>query len=144
MTVLQRRAMVSTLFEVVSNVDTTYDAKLLTKQLSALTRTLISLSSNVLSYYDEKPGCFDGCEKIDTASLRLLSIIKRLNQNSLKLKTNLEKTIDDLSDISVLLSSAERAVKSELSRNSYAATTLESCIGWFDSEIMYLADYNKR
>lgn len=36
-------------------MDTTSDVKLLTKQLSALTRTLISLSSNVLSYYDEKP-----------------------------------------------------------------------------------------
>jgi hypothetical protein len=135
--------MVSTLFEVVSNVDTTYDAKLLTKQLSALTRTLISLSSNVLSYYDDDPMCFDSCEKIDTASLRLLSIVKRVNKDSLKIKTNVEKLIDDLSDISVLLSAAERAVKSELSRNSYAATTLESCIEWLDSEIMYLADYNK-
>lgn len=143
MTVSQRPAMASTLLETVSNVDTTYDAKLLTKQLGALTRTLISLSSNVLSYYDEKPGCFDSCEKIDTASLRLLSIIKRLNQNSLKLKTNLEKTIDDLSDISVLLSAAERTVKSELPRNSYAATTLESCIDCLDSKIMYLTDYNK-
>lgn len=144
MTVLQRRAMVSTLFEVVSNVDTTYDAKLLTKQLSALTRTLISLSSNVLSYYDEKPGCFDSCEKIDTASLRLLSIIKRLNQNSLKLETNLEKIIDDLSDISVLLSSAERTVKADLQENSYAVTTLGSCIDWLDSEIEYLVDFETR
>lgn len=144
MTVLQRRAMVSTLFEVVSNVDTTYDAKLLTKQLSALTRTLISLSSNVLSYYDEKPECFDSCEKIDTASLRLLSIIKRLNQNSLKLKTNLEKIIDDLSDISVLLSSAERTVKADLQENSYAVTTLGSCIDWLDSEIEYLVDFETR
>lgn len=143
MTVLQRRAMVSTLLETVSNVDVTYDTKLLSKQLGALTRTLISLSSNVLSYYDEKPGCFDSCEKIDTASLRLLSIIKRLNQNSLKLKTNFEKTIDDLSDISVLLSSAERTVKADLPGNSYAVTTLGSCIEWLDSEIMYLADYNK-
>lgn len=142
--VLQRRAMVSTLFEVVSNVDTTYDAKLLTKQLSALTRTLISLSSNVLSYYDEKPGCFDSCEKIDTASLRLLSIIKRLNQNSLKLKTNLDKAIDDLSDISVLLSSAERTVKADLQENSYAVTTLGSCIDWLDSEIEYLVDFETR
>lgn len=141
--VLQRPAMVSTLLETVSNVDVTYDTKLLSKQLGALTRTLISLSSNVLSYYDEKPGCFDSCEKIDTASLRLLSIIKRLNQNSLKLKTNLEKTIDDLSDISVLLSSAERTVKADLPGNSYAVTTLGSCIEWLDSEIMYLADYNK-
>lgn len=141
--VLQRPAMVSTLLETVSNVDVTYDTKLLSKQLGALTRTLISLSSNVLSYYDEKPGCFDNCEKIDTASLRLLSIIKRLNQNSLKLKTNLEKTIDDLSDISVLLSSAERTVKADLQENSYAVTTLGSCIEWLDSEIMYLADCNK-
>lgn len=127
----------------VSNVDTTYDAKLLTKQLGALTRTLISLSSNVLSYYDDDPACFDSCEKIDTASLRLLSIVKRVNQNSLKTQTNAEKVIDDLSDISVLLSAAERAVKSELSRNSYAATTLKSCVDWLDSEIMYLTDYNK-
>lgn len=141
--VLQRPATVSTLLETVSSVDTTYDAKLLTKQLGALTRTLIGLSSNVLSYYDEKPGCFDSCEKIDMASLRLLSIIKRLNQNSLKLKTNFEKTIDDLSDISVLLSSAERTVKANLQENSYAVTTLGSCIDWLDSEIMYLADYNK-
>lgn len=141
--VLQRHAMVSTLLETVSSVDTTYDAKLLTKQLGALTRTLIGLSSNVLPYYDEKPGCFDSCEKIDTASLRLLSIIERLNQNSLKLKTNLEKTIDDLSDISVLLSSAERTVKADLPGNSYAVTTLGSCMDWLDSEIMYLADYNK-
>lgn len=136
--------MVSTLLETVSNVDTTYDAKLLTKQLGALTRTLISLSSNVLSYYDEKPGCFDSCEKIDTASLRLLSIIKRLNQNSLKLKTNLEKTIDDLSDISVLLSSAERTVKADLRENSYAVTTLGSCIDWLDSEIEYLVDFETK
>lgn len=136
--------MVSTLLETVSNVDTTYDAKLLTKQLGALTRTLISLSSNVLSYYDEKPGCFDSCEKIDTASLRLLSIIKRLNQNSLKLKTNLEKAIDDLSDISVLLSSAERTVKADLQENSYAVTTLGSCIDWLDSEIEYLVDFETR
>ncbi len=142
--VLQRPAMASTLLETVSNVDVTYDTKLLSKQLGALTRTLISLSSNVLSYYDEKPGCFDSCEKIDTASLRLLSIIKRLNQNSLKLKTNLEKTVDDLSDISVLLSSAERTVKADLQENSYAVTILGSCIDWLDSEIMYLTDYNKR
>lgn len=136
--------MVSTLLETVSNVDVTYDTKLLSKQLGALTRTLISLSSNVLSYYDEKPGCFDSCEKIDTASLRLLSIIKRLNQNSLKLKTNLEKTIDDLSDISVLLSSAERTVKADLQENSYAVTTLGSCIDWLDSEIEYLVDFEAR
>lgn len=142
--VLQRPAMVSTLLETVSNVDVTYDTKLLSKQLGALTRTLISLSSNVLSYYDEKPGCFDSCEKIDTASLRLLSIIKRLNQNSLKLKTNLEKTIDDLSDISVLLSSAERTVKADLQENSYAVTTLGSCIDWLDSEIEYLVDFETR
>ena len=142
--VLQRPAMVSTLLETVSNVDVTYDTKLLSKQLGALTRTLISLSSNVLSYYDEKPGCFDGCEKIDTASLRLLSIIKRLNQNSLKLKTNLEKTIDDLSDISVLLSSAERTVKADLQANSYAVTTLGSCIDWLDSEIEYLVDFETK
>lgn len=142
--VLQRPAMVSTLLETVSNVDVTYDTKLLSKQLGALTRTLISLSSNVLSYYDEKPGCFDSCEKIDTASLRLLSIIKRLNQNSLKLKTNLEKTIDDLSDISVLLSSAERTVKADLQENSYAVTTLGSCIDWLDSEIEYLVDFEAR
>lgn len=121
----------------------TYDAKLLAKQLSALTRTLISLSSNVLSYYDDNPACFDSCEKIDTASLRLLAIVKRVSKNSLKSQTNIEKLIDDLSDISVLLSAAERTVKSELSRYSYAATTLESCIDWIDSEIMYLADYNK-
>lgn len=136
--------MASTLLETVSNVDVTYDTKLLSKQLGALTRTLISLSSNVLSYYDEKPGCFDSCEKIDTASLRLLSIIKRLNQNSLKLKTNLEKTIDDLSDISVLLSSAERTVKADLQENSYAVTTLGSCIDWLDSEIEYLVDFETR
>lgn len=142
--VLQRPATVSTLLETVSNVDVTYDTKLLSKQLGALTRTLISLSSNVLSYYDEKPGCFDSCEKIDTASLRLLSIIKRLNQNSLKLKTNLEKTIDDLSDISVLLSSAERTVKADLQENSYAVTTLGSCIDWLDSEIEYLVDFETR
>lgn len=135
--------MVSTLLETVSNVDVIYDTKLLSKQLGALTRTLISLSSNVLSYYDEKPGCFDSCEKIDTASLRLLSIIKRLNQNSLKLKTNLEKTIDDLSDISVLLSSAERTVKADLQENSYAVTTLGSCIDWLDSEIMCLSEYSR-
>lgn len=141
MTALRRPAMVSTLLETVSNVDVTYDTKLLSKQLGALTRTLISLSSNVLSYYDEKPGCFDSCEKIDTASLRLLSIIKRLNQNSLKLKTNLDKTIDDLSDISVLLSSAERTVKADLQENSYAVTTLGSCIDWLDSEIEYLVDF---
>lgn len=128
----------------VSNVDTTYDAKLLTKQLNALTRTLISLSSNVLSYYDDNPKCFDSCEKIDTASLRLLSIVKRVNKDSLKIKTNVEKLIDDLSDISVLLSSAERAVKHELPSNSYAAVTLGSCIEWLDSEIIYLSDYNKR
>lgn len=125
-------------------MDATSDVKLLTKQLSSLTRTLISLSSNVLSYYDEKPRCFDSCEKIDTASLRLLSIIKRLNQNSLKLKTNLEKTIDDLSDISVLLSSAERTVKADLQENSYAVTTLGSCIDWLDSEIEYLVDFETR
>lgn len=142
--VLQRHATALTLFEVASSMDATSDVKLLTKQLSSLTRTLISLSSNVLSYYDEKPGCFDSCEKIDTASLRLLSIIKRLNQNSLKLKTNLEKTIDDLSDISVLLSSAERAVKHELPSNSYAAVTLGSCIEWLDSEIEYLVDFETR
>ena len=135
--------MVSTLFEMVSSVNTTYDAKLLTKQLNALTRTLISLSSNVLSYYDDNPKCFESCEKIDTASLRLLSIVKRVNKDSLKIKTNVEKLIDDLSDISVLLSAAERAVKSELSRNSYAATTLESCIEWLDSEILYLSNYDK-
>lgn len=125
-------------------MDATSDVKLLTKQLSSLTRTLISLSSNVLSYYDEKPGGFDSCEKIDTASLRLLSIIKRLNQNSLKLKTNLEKTIDDLSDISVLLSAAERTVKADLQENSYAVTTLRSCIDWLDSEIEYLVDFETR
>lgn len=125
-------------------MDTTYDVKLLTKQLNALTRTLISLSSNVLSYYDDNPKCFESCEKIDTASLRLLSIVKRVNQNSLKTQTNIEKVIDDLSDISVLLSTAERTVKSELSRNSYAATTLESCIAWLDSEITYLTDYKTR
>lgn len=142
--VLQRHAMVSTLLETVSSVDTTYDEKLLRKQLNALTRTLISLSSNVLSYYDDNPTCFDACEKLDTASLRLLSIVKRVNQNSLKIKTNVEKLIDDLSDISVLLSSAERAVKHELPSNSYAAVTLGSCIEWLDSEIMYLTDYNKR
>lgn len=142
--VLQRHAMVSTLLETVSSVDTTYDEKLLRKQLNALTRTLIRLSSNVLSYYDDNPTCFDACEKLDTASLRLLSIVKRVNQNSLKIKTNVEKLIDDLSDISVLLSSAERAVKHELPSNSYAAVTLGSCIEWLDSEIMYLTDYNKR
>ena len=125
-------------------MDATSDVKLLTKQLSSLTRTLISLSSNVLSYYDEKPRCFDSCEKIDTASLRLLSIIKRLDQNSLKLKTNLEKTIDDLSDVSVLLSSAERTVKADLQENSYAVTTLGSCIDWLDSEIEYLVDFETR
>lgn len=135
--------MVSTLLETVSSVDTTYDEKLLRKQLNALTRTLISLSSNVLSYYDDNPTCFDACEKLDTASLRLLSIVKRVNQNSLKTQTNAEKVIDDLSDVSVLLSSAERAVKHELPSNSYAAVTLGSCIEWLDSEIMYLADYNK-
>lgn len=124
-------------------MDATYDEKLLRKQLNALTRTLISLSSNVLSYYDDNPTCFDACEKLDTASLRLLSIVKRVNQNSLKTQTNAEKVIDDLSDISVLLSAAERAVKSELSRNSYAATTLESCIEWLDSEILYLSNYNR-
>lgn len=142
--VLQRLATVSTLFEVASNVDTTYDEKLLRKQLNALTRTLISLSSNVLSYYDDNPTRFDACEKLDTASLRLLSIVKRVNQNSLKTQTNAEKVIDDLSDVSVLLSSAERAVKHELPSNSYAAVTLGSCIEWLDSEIMYLTDYNKR
>lgn len=136
--------MVSTLLETVSSVDTTYDEKLLRKQLNALTRTLISLSSNVLSYYDDIPTCFGACEKIDTASLRLLSIVKRVNKDSLKIKTNVEKLIDDLSDVSVLLSSAERAVKHELPSNSYAAVTLGSCIEWLDSEIMYLADYNKR
>lgn len=122
---------------------TKYDAKLLSMQLGALTKTLISLSSNVLSYYDDDPACFDSCEKIDTASLRLLSIVKRVNQNSLKSQTNIEKLIDDLSDVSVLLATAERTVKSELSRNSYAATTLESCVDWLDSEIMYLTDYGK-
>lgn len=136
--------MVSTLLETVSSVDTTYDEKLLRKQLNALTRTLISLSSNVLSYYDDNPTCFDACEKLDTASLRLLSIVKRVNQNSLKTQTNVEKVIDDLSDVSVLLSSAERAVKHELPSNSYAAVTLGSCIEWLDSEIMYLTDYNRR
>ena len=141
--VLQRPAMVSTLLETVSSVDATYDEKLLRKQLNALTRTLISLSSNVLSYYDDNPTCFDACEKLDTASLRLLSIVKRVNQNLLKTQTNVEKLIDDLSDISVLLSSAERAVKHELPSNSYASVTLGSCIEWLDSEIMYLTDYNK-
>lgn len=141
--VLQRHATVSTLLETVSSVDTTYDEKLLRKQLNALTRTLISLSSNVLSYYDDKPTCFDACEKLDTASLRLLSIVKRVNQNSLKTQTNAEKVIDDLSDVSVLLSSAERAVKHELPSNSYAAVTLGSCIEWLDSEILYLSNYNK-
>lgn len=136
--------MALTLLETVSSVDTTYDEKLLRKQLNALTRTLISLSSNVLSYYDDNPTCFDACEKLDTASLRLLSIGKRVNQNLLKTQTNVEKLIDDLSDISVLLSSAERAVKHELPSNSYAAVTLGSCIEWLDSEIMYLTDYNKR
>lgn len=135
--------MASTLFETVSSVDTTYDAKLLAKQLNALTRTLISLSSNVLSYYDDNPTCFESCEKLDTASLRLLSIVKRVNQNSLKTQTNVEKVIDDLSDISVLLSSAERAVKLELPSNSYAVVTLGRCIEWLDSEIVYLTDYNK-
>lgn len=135
--------MVSALLETVSSVDATYDEKLLRKQLNALTRTLISLSSNVLSYYDDNPTCFDACEKLDTASLRLLSIVKRVNQNLLKTQTNVEKLIDDLSDISVLLSSAERAVKHELPSNSYAAVTLGSCIEWLDSEIMYLTDYNK-
>ena len=125
-------------------MDTTYDEKLLRKQLNALTRTLISLSSNVLSYYDDNLTCFDACEKLDTASLRLLSIVKRVNQNSLKTQTNAEKVIDDLSDVSVLLSSAERAVKHELPSNSYAAVTLGSCIEWLDSEIIYLTDYNKR
>lgn len=124
-------------------MDATYDEKLLRKQLNALTRTLISLSSNVLSYYDDNPTCFDACEKLDTASLRLLSIVKRVDQNLLKTQTNAEKVIDDLSDVSVLLSSAERAVKHELPSNSYAAVTLGSCIEWLDSEIMYLADYNK-
>lgn len=141
--VLQRPATALTLLETVSSVDTTYDEKLLRKQLNALTRTLISLSSNVLSYYDDNPTCFDACEKLDTASLRLLSIVKRVNQNSLKTQTNAEKVIDDLSDISVLLSAAERAVKADLQENSYAVTTLRSCIDWLDSEIMYLADYNK-
>lgn len=140
---LRRRATALTLLETVSSVNTTYDEKLLRKQLNALTRTLISLSSNVLSYYDDNPTCFDACEKLDTASLRLLSIVKRVNQNSLKIKTNVEKLIDDLSDISVLLSAAERAVRHELPSNSYAAVTLGSCIEWLDSEIMYLADYNK-
>lgn len=97
-----------------------------------------------MSYYDDNPTCFDACEKLDTASLRLLSIVKRVNQNSLKTQTNAEKVIDDLSDVSVLLSSAERAVKHELPSNSYAAVTLGSCIEWLDSEIMYLTDYNKR
>lgn len=143
MTVSQRPAMASTLLETVSSVDTTYDEKLLRKQLNALTRTLISLSSNVLSYYDDNPTCFDACEKLDTASLRLLSIVKRVNQNSLKTQTNAEKVIDDLSDVSVLLSSAERAVKHELPSNSYAAVTLGSCIEWLDSEILYLSNYNK-
>lgn len=124
-------------------MDITYDEKLLRKQLNALTRTLISLSSNVLSYYDDNPTYFDACEKLDTASLRLLSIVKRVNKDSLKIKTNVEKLVDDLSDISVLLSAAERVVKSELSSNSYAAVTLGSCIEWLDSEIMYLSDYNK-
>lgn len=141
--VLQRPAMVSTLLETVSSVDTTYDEKLLRKQLNALTRTLISLSSNVLSYYDDNPACFDACEKLDTASLRLLSMVKRVDQNSLKTQTNAEKVIDDLSDVSVLLSSAERAVKHELPSNSYAAVTLGSCIEWLDSEILYLSNYNK-
>ena len=141
--VLQRHATALTLLETVSSVDATYDEKLLRKQLNALTRTLISLSSNVLSYYDDNPTCFDACEKLDTASLRLLSIVKRVNQNSLKTQTNAEKVIDDLSDISVLLSSAERAVKHELPSNSYAAVTLGSCIEWLDSEIMYLSNYNK-
>ena len=135
--------MVSTLLETVSSVDTTYDEKLLRKQLNALTRTLISLSSNVLSYYDDNPACFDACEKLDTASLRLLSMVKRVGQNSLKTQTNAEKVIDDLSDVSVLLSSAERAVKHELPSNSYAAVTLGSCIEWLDSEILYLSNYNK-
>lgn len=144
MTVSQRLVTELTRLETVSNVDTTYDAKLLTKQLNALTRTLISLSSNVLSYYDDNPTCFDACEKLDTASLRLLSIVKRVNQNSLKTQTNAEKVIDGLSDISVLLSSAERTVKADLPGNSYAVTTLGSCIDWLDSEIMYLTDYNKR
>lgn len=144
MTALQRLVMASILFEVVSNVDTTYDEKLLRKQLNALTRTLISLSSNVLSYYDDNPTCFDACEKLDTASLRLLSIVKRVNQNSLKTQTNAEKVIDDLSDVSVLLSSAERAVKHELPSNSYAAVTLGSCIEWLDSEIKYLVDFETR
>lgn len=143
MTVSQRPATALTLLETVSSVDTTYDEKLLRKQLNALTRTLISLSSNVLSYYDDNPTCFDACEKLDTASLRLLSIVKRVNQNSLKTQTNAEKVIDDLSDISVLLSSAERAVKHELPSNSYAAVTLGSCIDWLDSEILYLSNYNK-
>lgn len=142
--VLQRPATALTLLETVSSVDTTYDEKLLRKQLNALTRTLISLSSNVLSYYDDNPTCFDACEKLDTASLRLLSIIKRVNQNSLKTQTSAEKVIDDLSDVSVLLSSAERAVKHELPSNSYAVVTLGSCIEWLDSEIMYLTDHNKR
>lgn len=96
-----------------------------------------------MSYYDGNPTCFDACEKLDTASLRLLSIVKRVNQNSLKTQTNTEKVIDDLSDVSVLLSAAERAVRHELPSNSYAAVTLGSCIEWLDSEIMYLADYNK-
>lgn len=142
--VLKRHVTVLTLLETVSSVDTTYDEKLLRKQLNALTRTLIGLSSNVLSYYDDNPTCFDACEKLDTASLRLLSIVKRVNQNSLKTQTSAEKVIDDLSDVSVLLSSAERAVKHELPNNSYAAVTLGSCIEWLDSEIMYLTDYNKR
>jgi hypothetical protein len=67
-----------------------------------------------------------------------------MNQNSLKLKTNLEKTIDDLGDISVLLSSAERTVKADLQENFYAVTTLGSCIDWLDSEIEYLVDFETR
>lgn len=135
--------MVLTPLEAVSSVGTTYDEKLLRKQLNALTRTLISLSSNVLSYYDDNPTCFDACEKLDTASIRLLSIVKRVNQNSLKTQTNAEKVIDDLSDVSVLLSSAGRAVKLESPSKSYAVVTLGNCIAWLDSEIMYLTDYNK-
>lgn len=59
-------------------MDATSDVKLLTKQLSSLTRTLISLSSNVLSYYDEKPGCFDSCEKLAFAAFAAYEAIRTL------------------------------------------------------------------
>lgn len=116
------------------------DMALLKKQLSALAKTLINLSSDVFEHCEENSACFEICEKIDTASLSLLTIVKRINKNSPKTQVNIEKVIDELMNIEVLLASAERTVKAELQGDTHIIVILESCVDWLDSEIEYLAD----